>query len=188
LRKIGVYGGTFDPVHHAHLILAREARESLALEKVIFVPAAISPGKDPPQASSEMRLSMLRAAIDGESMFAIDDCELRRPPPSYTIDTIEQIRRREGEAEIHCLIGEDNLRTLANWHRFEELKTLVRFVVLDRTGSHARHAHQVVHRRIDISATDIRKRVASGRSIRYLVPESVEKMIREGNLYRGSAK
>ena len=188
MRKIGVYGGTFDPIHHAHLILAREAQESFALEKVIFVPAAISPGKDAPQASPETRLSMLRVAIENESMFDIDDCELRRPPPSYTIDTIEQIHRREGEVEIHCLIGEDNLRSLSGWHRFDELKTLVRFVVLDRSGSQAKHPYQFVRRRIDISATEIRKRVASGQSIRYLVPEAVEKMIRQGNLYRESAK
>jgi nicotinate-nucleotide adenylyltransferase len=135
-----------------------------------------------------MRLSMLRAAIKGESIFAIDDCELRRPPPSYTIDTIQHIRSREGEAEIYCLIGEDNLRTLAGWQRFEELKTLVRFVVLDRTGSDVKHSYQVVHRWIDISATGIRKRVASGQSIRYLVPEAVGKMIREGNLYREPVK
>jgi nicotinate-nucleotide adenylyltransferase len=188
MRKIGVYGGTFDPVHHAHLILAREARESLDLEKVILVPAAVSPGKDPPQASAKMRLSMLQAAIEGESIFAIDDCEMRRPPPSYTIDTIEEIRRRETGAEIYCLIGEDHLPSLACWHRFDELAKLVRFVVLDRTGSETKHSYAVVHRPVDISATEIRKRVASGQSIRYLVPEAVEKIIRQGNLYRGSAK
>jgi nicotinate-nucleotide adenylyltransferase len=170
------------------LILAREARETLSLEKVILVPAAVSPGKNPPRASGEARLSMLRAAVQGENMFAIDDCELRRPPPSYTIDTIEQIRKREGQAEIHCFIGEDNLPTLTDWHRFEELKKLVCFVVLDRTGSHPKHSYHVVHRRVDISATEIRKRVASGQSIRYLVPEGVEKIIRQENLYREPGK
>ena len=94
--KIAIYGGTFDPIHHGHLILARQAREVLGLERIIFVPAAISPfKKNPPAANGEMRLLMLRAAIEGETGFTVNDCELRRPPPSYTIDTVEEIRRRK---------------------------------------------------------------------------------------------
>ncbi len=167
MKKIGIYGGTFDPIHHAHLILAREAREMLALEKIIFVPAAISPGKDSPVASAAMRLSMLRAAIGNEIGFIVDDCELHRPPPSYTIDTTEEIRRREVDSEIYYLIGEDNLSGLPGWHRFEQLQEMVRFVVLDRTGTQTNH-----------------QRVALGRSIRYLVPPAVEEIIRRSNLYR----
>ena len=114
--------------------MAREALETLELEKVIFVPAAVSPFKDAPAASAEMRLSMLRAAIEGETGFAMDDCELRRPPPSYAIDTVEEIRKQQGDVDISYLIGEDNVRTLSKWHRFAELEKMVRFVVLDRTG------------------------------------------------------
>ena len=172
MRKIGIYGGTFDPIHHAHLILAREAREQLGLEKVIFVPAAVSPFKDLPAASAEMRLSMLQTAIKDETGFAVDDCELRRQPPSYSIDTVEEIRRREdAETEFYFLVGEDNVSELGRWHRFAELEKMVRFVVLDRTGIKATHSYQTVTRKIDISATEIRKRVASGRSIRYFVPK-----------------
>ena len=188
MRKIGIYGGTFDPIHHAHLILAREARELLQLEKVIFVPAAISPLKDAPVAPAETRLSMLRAAIETETGFAIDDCELRRPPPSYAIDTVEEIRKRKGDTEIYYLIGEDNIPELEKWHRFAELQKLVHFVVLARTGSRTEYSYEVIRRKIDISATDIRNRVASGRSIRYLVPPSVEEIIRRHNLYREPAK
>jgi nicotinate (nicotinamide) nucleotide adenylyltransferase len=188
MRKIGIYGGTFDPIHHGHLILAREAREMLRLEKVIFVPAAASPFKDPPAASAAMRLSMLQAAIEGETGFAVDDCELQRPPPSYTIDTIEEIRRREGDVEIYNLIGEDNVAALGKWHRFAELEKLVRFVVLDRTGRAKNHPYATVHRGIDISATEIRKRVASGQSIRYFVPRAVEEIIRRQKLYREQVK
>jgi nicotinate-nucleotide adenylyltransferase len=188
MRKIGIYGGTFDPIHHAHLILAREALEMLQLEKVIFVPAAVSPHKDPPSASAEMRLSMLRAAIEGEEKFELDDCELRRPAPSYTIDTVEQIRNRESDAAIYYLIGEDNVTTLGTWRRFNDLQKLVNFVVLDRTGMNVRHDYDVVHRKIDISATNIRNRVASGRSIRYLVPPAVENIIRRENLYRENTR
>lgn len=189
MKKIAIYGGTFDPVHHAHLILAREAIETLSLEKVILVPAAISPlKKAAPIASGELRLAMLRAAINREPEFEVDECELRRPPPSYTIDTIREIRRRERNAEIHCLIGEDNVEQLPQWSHFPELDKMVRFVVLDRTGKQPTHSYEVIRRRIDISATEIRRRVARNESIRYLVPESVEKIIHREKLYREQSK
>jgi len=184
LKKIGIYGGTFDPVHHAHLILARDALETLGLDEVIFVPAAVSPlKKAAPVASGELRLAMLRAAIKGEPKFAADNCELSRPPPSFTIDTVEEIRRRNNYAAIYCLIGEDNVDTLTKWHRFAELEKMVHFVVLDRRGQPASHCYSVIDRKIDISATEIRTRVASGRSIRYLVPSTVEEIIRREKLY-----
>ncbi len=185
LKKIAIYGGTFDPVHHAHLILAREAIETLGLEKVILVPAAISPlKKAAPVASGEVRLAMLRTAIRGQPEFEVDECELLRPPPSYTIDTVEEIRRRECDALLYCLIGEDNVEQLPRWHRFNELEKLVRFVVLDRTGKQPTHTYQLIHRRIDISATEIRRRVAQHESIRYLVTGSVEEIIQREKLYR----
>jgi len=185
LKKIGIYGGSFDPIHHGHLILAREARETLNLEKVILVPAAVSPLKArSAAASADMRLKMLHSAIEGEEGFAIDDCELRRRPPSWTIDTVLEIRKRETDSEVYLLIGEDNVATLDRWQRFDELKKMVRFVVLDRTGSETQRNYQVVRRKIDISATEIRKRVAHGQSIRYLVPPAVEEIIQREKLYR----
>ena len=185
LKKIAIYGGTFDPVHHAHLILARQAIETLDLDKVILVPAAISPlKKAAPVASGEVRLAMLQAAIKDEPEFEVTECELLRPPPSYTIDTVEEIRQRECDASIYCLIGEDNVEQLPQWHRFAELEKLVRFVVLDRSGKQPSHSYQLIHRRFDISATEIRCRVARRESIRYLVPESVEKIIQREELYR----
>ena len=188
MRKIGIYGGTFDPIHHGHLILAREALEQLQLEKVIFVPAAVSPFKEAPAALAEMRLRMLRAALEGEKDFVIDECDLRRPPPSYTFETVQTIRQREGDAVFYYLVGEDNVEGLSRWHRFAELQKLVQFVVLDRSGTVSDHPYLTVQRKIDISATDIRKRVALGRSIRYLVPTPVEEIICQGNLYREQGK
>jgi nicotinate-nucleotide adenylyltransferase len=185
LKKIAIYGGTFDPVHHAHLILARDAIETLGLDKVILVPAAISPlKKAAPVAGGEVRLAMLKAAIKGEPEFEVDECELLRQPPSYTIDTVEEIRRRECDAAIYCLIGEDNVEQLPRWHRFADLEKTVRFVVLDRSGKQPLHSYQLIHRRIDISATEIRRRVAQRESIRYLVPESVEEIVQRKKLYR----
>ena len=185
MKKIAIYGGTFDPVHNAHLILAREAIEALNLDKVILVPAAISPlKKAAPIASGEVRLEMLQAAIKGEPKFEVNECELLRPPPSYTIETVEEIRRHECDASIYCLIGEDNVEQLPRWHRFAELEKIAHFVVLDRSGKQPSHSYQLIHRRIDISATEIRRRVAQHKSIRYLVPDLVDDIIQREKLYR----
>ena len=184
MKKIGIFGGTFDPIHHAHLILARDALEGLELERVIFVPAAASPHKlDQNLAPPEVRLEMLRAAIEGEPGFGFDPMELQRPAPSYAVETVEAFREREREAELFYLIGEDNLGRLETWHRFAELSTMVQFVVLARSGVKTEHPYRTIRRHLDISATNIRNRVATGRSIRYLVPPAVEKIIRDRHLY-----
>ena len=188
LQKIGIYGGTFDPIHYAHLILAREALEQFQLEKVIFVPAATSPGKDAPIASGELRWEMLLAAIAGEACFEADDFELRRPPPSYTITTIEQLAIKHGQAQLFFLIGDDNLPQLPTWRDFDRLKKKATCVVLRRAEKPITHEYLGVERRIDISATEIRNRVASGASIRYLVPPIVEEMIRTRRIYREVSK
>jgi nicotinate-nucleotide adenylyltransferase len=99
------------------------------------------------------------------------------------LDTVEEIWRRKGDAKIYCLIGEDNVAKLTKWHRFTDLEKMVRFVVLDRTGQRPTHRYPVIRRKIDISATEIRKRVATGRSIRYFVPPAVEEIIRREKLY-----
>ncbi len=185
MNRIGIYGGTFDPVHHAHLILAREAIEQLELDQVVFVPAAISPQKlDSSPAPPDVRLEMLSAAVGGEDRFMVDELELHRPPPSFTIDTVEEYARGKRAREMYYLVGSDNLPRLHTWRRFEDLQQLVTFVVLNRGPEIARCEYPIVHRQIDISATDIRNRVATGRSIRYLVPSAVEEIIRQHQLYK----
>lgn len=185
LKKIGVYGGTFDPIHYGHLILAREALEQLQLEQIVFVPAALSPhklGQAPTPAP--LRVEMLQRAVEGESRFQIDEIELNRPPPSFTIDTVMELRGRGDPLEIFYLIGSDNLPALDTWHRIDELRTLVRFVVLERGHATVDSAYPTIRRQIDISATEIRNRVATGRSIQYLVPPAVEEIIRLRQLYQ----
>ena len=185
MKKIGIYGGTFDPVHHGHLILARTALENLGLARIVFVPAIVSPHKLSGAASApDARLEMLSAAIEGEPEFGLNAIELTRPPPSYTVDTMEALREQNPEADFYYLVGEDNVARLTSWHRFEDLSRLVQFVVLARAGEKSIHPYPVVRQQLDISATDIRKRVASGRSVRYLVPAAVEKIIRDRQLYR----
>jgi nicotinate-nucleotide adenylyltransferase len=187
LKKLGIFGGTFDPIHHGHLILAREAKETLELDTVIFIPATVSPHKQNQRlASSEIRLEMLRRAIGGESGFEIDTMELNRPPPSYAVDTMEALRQRYPMAEFFFLIGDDHVTRLPTWHRFEQLAQIVQFIVLDRFGTDTAHPYPVIQRHIDISSTIIRNRVAAGRSIRYLVPPPVEQVIHSHQLYRES--
>ena len=185
MKKIAIFGGTFDPIHHGHLILARDALEKLHLESVIFIPAGISPHKlEREPTPADIRLELLRAAIDGEPRFCLDSMELDRPPPSYAVDSMETLRQREPGTEFFFLIGEDNVARLTTWDRFAELSKMVQFVILDRSGLKTGHPYPAIRRHLDISATDIRNRVASGRSIRYLVPPAVEKIIRERQLYR----
>ncbi len=185
VQKIGIYGGTFDPVHHAHLILARDALEQLELAEVIFVPAAISPHKLNAQPTpAGIRLAMLHAAIAGEPRFTVDDQELRRTPPSFTIDTIEAMQRANPDRELFYFLGSDNLPRLHTWHRFEDLRKLVTFVVLDRGLGAAAGAWHVIRRQVDVSSTEIRNRVATRRSIRYLVPAPVEEIICREHLYQ----
>ncbi len=188
MQKIGIYGGTFDPVHHAHLILARAALEKFALERIVFVPTRLSPHKNASVAAPEVRLDMLRAAIEDEAQFEIDDCELQRDPPSYTIDTIQTLKENHPGAHLFFLIGDDNLAGLPSWRGFEDLRHMVKFIVLQRAIIPVAHEYLSVDRRIDISATEIRQRMASGRTIHFLVPRAVEEIIRARGLYREVAK
>jgi nicotinate-nucleotide adenylyltransferase len=183
LRKIGIYGGTFSPIHHGHLILAREALERLHLDEVRFVTAALSPDKDRSLAA-DCRFEMVQAAIAGEPEFVADDAELQRPPPSYSVDTVRELRERMPDARFFWLVGADHVRDLPTWKEFDELERLVQFVVLDRGDGAPTNSYPTVKRKIGISGSDIRKRVAAGESIRYLVPPAVEEIIRTRGLYK----
>ncbi|MEQ1862148.1 MAG: nicotinate-nucleotide adenylyltransferase [Chthoniobacteraceae bacterium] len=187
--RIALYGGTFDPIHHGHLILAREALEQLRLDRIVFVPAACSPFKPGVEsAPATVRLAMLRAAIDGEERFEVDDSELTRGGTSYTIDTVLAARERWPGAELFWFIGGDHVGELRRWRESERLRTLVQFIVFSRSaeagGSDPGHGFPTIARRIDISATEIRARVAQGLSLRYLVPEPVSALIEQHRLYR----
>jgi nicotinate-nucleotide adenylyltransferase len=183
--RIGIYGGTFDPIHLGHLILARDAIEYLELNRLIFIPNTISPHKQHrASAPPEIRREMVAAAIAHELCFAMDDSEVARGGTSYTIDTVLQMKERFADADLFCLIGEDNVPELHTWRRIDELQRLVQFVVLNRTEEKTPHPFVTLQRRIDISATEIRSRVARGESIRYLVPDKVLKIIEREKLYK----
>jgi nicotinate-nucleotide adenylyltransferase len=167
--------------------MARDALEQLELERVIFIPAGLSPHKlATAPAPATLRREMLAAAIADEPGFTIDDSELDGAGPSFTIDTVERVRAAHPDAHIYYLIGADNLRELHTWRRIEDLRRLVEFVVLGRGDATGADTSQfrTLSRRIDISATDIRRRVARGESIRYLLPEPVRSIIAAHHLYQ----
>jgi nicotinate-nucleotide adenylyltransferase len=184
--RTALYGGSFDPIHHGHLILAREALEQLQLDRVVFIPAAQSPFKlDSRPASPQIRLEMVRAAIADEPRFECDESEVHRSGPSFTVDTLEEWRARHPAEEVFYFIGQDNVRDLSKWRRSGDLLQLAQFVVFERSTEAPPHPFPAIRRRVDISATEVRKRVAEGRSIRYLVPESVRAIIAAHHLYQG---
>lgn len=183
--KTGLFGGSFDPIHFGHLILAREALETLGLDRVIFIPAAISPHKlDTPPASAKARLEMVQAAIAGESRFEADDCELHREGPSYSVDTVREMQARFPADTFFYLIGDDSLAKLSTWHEFETLNRLVQFVVLSRHMDLANCDYPVIARRVEISSSEIRNRVARRMSVRYFLPQSACDVISRRGLYR----
>jgi nicotinate-nucleotide adenylyltransferase len=188
--RLGVFGGTFDPPHLGHLVAASQVAEELQLQRLLWVPAALHPFKrGRVAAEAGLRLEMTRAAVAGDPRFAVDALELERSGPSYTADTLAQLQAREPGAELYLLTGADNLRELHLWHRVDEVLRLARLVVLTRAGEGAPRAggpaaREVVVPRLDLSSTEIRRRVAAGECIRYLVPEAVRAVIEREGLYR----
>ncbi len=185
LRKLGLYGGSFDPVHNGHLILARDAMERLELDHVVFLPARISPHKlDRPPAPPGARCDMLRAAIDGEPSFSMDEREIQREGPSFTIDTVREYRERHPKTALYYFIGDDNLPELDTWREIENLRELVQFVVLSRSGTPFLSGFPTITRHIEISSTEVRNRIARGLSVRYMVPLPTCEVISQLGLYR----
>ena len=188
VERVGLFGGSFDPIHLGHLILAQAALEELDLDRLIFIPASISPFKShlAPPLSSANRLEMIRLAIEGEPQFSVDDRELYREGPSYTIDTVRSLMGDYPGVRFLYLIGADNVHDLSAWHESEELKNLIDFAVFIRSGEGSSQTigFPVVRRRIDVSSTEIRERLAKGLSVRYLLPSPVYEYITTHRLYR----
>jgi nicotinate-nucleotide adenylyltransferase len=187
--RLGIYGGTFDPVHLGHLVMAHDVLEQLRLDAVIFVPCGQSPLKSSkPLAPGVRRLAMLKLAVKKEPRFWLSRCELDRSGPSYSYDTAVEIAEAFPHAELFWLIGTDQLKVLHKWHRPKELRQLVQFVLLPRGDSSVKAGRRTVlslpwPRRLDISATEIRHRVKSRQPIDHLVPVSVAAYIKRHGLY-----
>ena len=190
MGRIGVFGGTFDPPHIGHLILAQEAMVKLNLEEIAFIPAAYPPQKgNSPIASPRQRLEMVSLAISDNPKFKALDIELGRKGPSYTIDTILELKRTQGPGqEIFFLMGSDSLRELSTWKEPERLVKICRVVVATRPGftPQGKFAQEVIVLEmppIGVSSTLIRERVKRREPIRYLVPQKVEEYILRESLY-----
>jgi nicotinate-nucleotide adenylyltransferase len=200
--RLGLLGGSFDPVHYGHLLLAETAREECRLDQVWFVPAAVPPHKRfRPLADADDRLAMLKLAIGAHPQFSVTTLELERGGLSFTVDTLAELRREDSSRELFLILGSDALADLPSWRQPERICALATLIVAIRQGSAAadfailesivsderrRHfaAHQIEMPRIDLSSSDLRRRVAAGRSIRYRTPRAVEEFIQANGLYR----
>jgi nicotinate-nucleotide adenylyltransferase len=185
---VGLFGGSFDPVHHGHLIVARVAAETLGLDSLRFVPAREQPFKRGLHgATAAQRAAMLDLAVAGEPGFAVERAELERPAPSYTVDTLRALHTREPGIRLTLLLGADAAGELGDWHQAEQIPALARVVVFARAGvpvpSSPLIARTVEVPAIGISATEIRERVRAGRSIRYWVPDRVAEYVTRHRLY-----
>ena len=194
--RIGILGGTFDPPHIGHLIIAEQARQQLGLDKVLFIPAYVPPHKkNRATANPQQRLAMVRRAIAGSRYFAATPLEIRRRGISYTVDTLKELRCTYVRAKLFLIVGGDNFAGFRTWKSVHEILKLSSIVVYNRhtleTSTPRVRARKVFFLRgaaLNISSTMIRDRVRHNESIRYLVPERVEKFIRQNEMYKPTKK
>jgi nicotinate-nucleotide adenylyltransferase len=190
--KIGVLGGTFDPIHNAHLLLAEQAREQLGLGRVLFIPAG-----DPWRKAfrrvipAEHRLAMTELAVKDDAGFVVDDCEIKRDGATYTADTLRDLNQRHPKDDLYLLLGEDALADLPFWRDPETIAEEANIVVAPRGGVvlpelpfDPERVIRIKMPYLEVSSTDIRERAKAGHSLRYLVPDAVAAYIKEHKLYR----
>lgn len=199
--RIGVFGGSFDPLHYGHLILAEQCREQAKLDEVWFIPAPRPPHKyDQPPSPFEHRARMLHLVLDSLDGFRVDELEANRAGPSYTADTLDELHQRHPNYSWSLLLGSDSLPDLPQWHEPHRIVARAELIVMERAGfpvmsnDELRHELKLPARArlnlqcvdvplIELASRDIRRRVMTGQSIRFMVPEVVETYIRENKLY-----
>ncbi|WP_372795917.1 nicotinate-nucleotide adenylyltransferase [Pontiella sp.] len=202
-RRVGIFGGSFDPLHTGHLLIAQDAVEKLELEEVIFIPAAIPPHKQHiEQTPAEHRLNMLKLAVESDIRFSVSDTEINRGGVSYSFDTVCEYVKMLPDAELVLIVGSDTLVDLHNWYNIDELFELCEVASFMRPGENDPEsirskvllaprlkarvlANAFESHMFGVSSSEIRMRVAEGLGIRYLVPAEVEMYIYEHGLYRG---
>jgi nicotinate-nucleotide adenylyltransferase len=196
----GILGGTFDPVHIGHLLMAEMCRDALQLDQVHFVPAGDPPHKPGvPISPGKVRVEMLELAVAGASSFFIDRRELGRQGPTYTVDTLTEFREEFPDDDLYFLMGADSLRDFLTWREPDRIAGLAMLVTCNRPGVASPEAEQIVQwvgaqiagrvqpltiPGVAVSATDVRRRIAAGQSVRYLVPRAVEVFMTQHQLYR----
>ena len=209
MHPIGLFGGTFDPIHYGHLRTAFELWQELRLAEIRFMPTGSPPHREQPYATPELRLAMVEAAVASQPAFVVDDREVRRTGVSYSVDTLTEVRKEFPDRSLCLLLGMDAFLGLPNWHRWRELLDLAHIVVAHRPGWKAptmgplgevmvdhgtgtiRDLHQnpsgrvYVHAvtQLEISSTELRQLIIAGRDPQYLVPEEVRQIIQETRCY-----
>lgn len=197
IRRLGILGGSFNPIHHAHLFTAEVAAAAFALDRVLLIPAAQSPFKQQSSVPAEHRLQMVHLAAAGSPLLQVSALELERPSPSYTVDTVAALREQCPDAALFLILGIDALVDLLEWRDPERLLDLCQLIVVSRPGlpleiplevgeALGTRADRILLQpmpKLEISSTDIRRRLAHGEPVRYLLPESVEHYIRAQGLY-----
>ena len=192
MKRIALFGGTFNPIHLGHLIGAQIACDSLKLDKVIFIPCFLPPHKtERDLASSTNRLKMVKLAITSNKKFVFSDFEIRQRQKSFSIDTARYFRKKfSAQTKIFLIIGEDNYTTLNAWKKIDELKKLVTFVVLNRLSQRgvpfkgSNHFKFIKMPMIEISSSLIRQNINERKPIQYMVPDKVQTYIEKNKLYR----
>lgn len=186
-KRIGLYGGTFNPVHNAHLLVADQVGKALGLDRVLLMPDMIPPHVDQKGAiAAKFRVKMLQLAIQGNPFLGIELAEIERGGISYTYDTIRELKQRHPDVDYYFIIGGDMVDYLPKWYRIHDLLKIVNFVGVRRPGAQNNSEFPVIWvdvPEVDFSSTDIRQRIHDGRSIKYMVPEKVEQYIKEHQLY-----
>ena len=197
IRKIGIMGGTFNPIHLGHLMIAEEARQHYGLEKVIFIPSYITPNKDMTGAAAEQRLEMTRLATCDNPYFMVSDIEVLRKGCSYTIDTLRYLKKLYGlSCHLFFICGTDTIQDLPNWNDPEQVLDLCEFVGATRPdgtetidniiayfGELGRHIHKLEVPTMELSSTELRYRLQHGMSVRYLLPSKVRDYIIKNEVY-----
>jgi len=187
MKKVGILGGTFNPPHIGHLIMANEVYHALELDEVRFMPNAIAPHKkNEDNSTDDNRLHMVELLIEPYSEFSVETIELERGGISYTYDTMIALMEREPDTQFYFIIGGDMIDSLHTWYKIDELTKLVQFVGIRRPGTNSESPYDVWMidaPEIDVSSTFIRERIASGGTLRFLIPEEVEAYIRKEGLY-----
>lgn len=189
ITRIGVLGGTFDPVHEGHIYLARKVSQKLKLSRIIFIPTYSPPHKKGIKVTpAKHRYSMLKLAITGNEKFKISDMEIKRKGRSYSVETLRRLRKRYGhKTEFFFITGSDSLRELGKWKALEEILKLCKFVVVERPGFEIKHLPEDISclkvKAKDISATEIRRRIKTGKILAGMISDKVGRYIRRNKLY-----
>ncbi|SDZ24391.1 nicotinate-nucleotide adenylyltransferase [Thermoactinomyces sp. DSM 45892] len=191
--RIGIMGGTFDPIHHGHLLIAEQAREGMNLDQVWFVPAGDPPHKRHKTiTSAKHRLHMVQLATENHPCFQVKDIEIKRSGPSYTLLTIQEFTKQYPDAHFFLIMGEDMVKNLPEWYRIEKILQYVQIIGLHRPGTKADDIPNYIDKHvcwiedvveIRLSSTFVQKQVRLGKSVRYMVPDLVDQYIKEQGLY-----